>query len=167
MSRNQGFSLVETLVAMALATTAIAAVALTLNAVHRCHREVGDHTRSETELHRFAVQLRSDAHRALSAEPEGDTTEVLKLVLSDQEYVQYTLQAGRVQRDQHRNDKRVHHDTYRLPNDSTPQWERNDNGEIPLIIVRLEPEDVQPSVPAGGRPVQIKAAVGLLLMFAF
>lgn len=157
-----GYSLVECLVAIALATTAITTVAVTMSGMHRAYRQVREQTLSEMELNRFAAQLRADAHRALSANLEEEENTAAQLILSNEETVRYTLQEGRIQRDQKRNDKLVHHESYALPDACTARWEIVKDESTPMLSLRLEPGPLQQSGPPSGQSQQINAAVGLL-----
>lgn len=162
MRRQYGFSLVETLIAMALVATAMTIVAVTLTAVHHAHRTVREQTGSEMELHRLTIQLRADAHLALSSKLEDGQNKVLEFSLNDEETVLYTLRAGRIQRDQRRGDDIVHHETYRLPDGYTGQWQLDENGSATMASLKLDPEPGVQSGRVGVRPEEIKAAVGLL-----
>lgn len=162
MRRHNGFSLIECLIAMALATTAMTVVAVTLIAVQRAHRGVRDRTVSEMQLHRFANQLRADTHRSVSVELEDGKGDILRLALSDRETIQYTLQAGRIQRDHRRNEDIVHHETYRLPDNCVTRWKLDESGSAAMVSFQLDPEPVEQSGRVGGRSEEIKAAVGLL-----
>ena len=156
-----GYSLVECLVAMALATTAMTTVAVTMSGMHHAHRQVQEQTVSEMELSRFAVQLRADAHEALSANLEEEENAAVQLILSKEDTVRYTLQEGRIQRDQKRNDKLVHHETYRLPDACAARWELVENGSTPMLSLKLEPEPLEQSGRPSGQSQHINAAVGL------
>jgi len=160
--KHAGFSLVEALVAMTLATTAMTIAVVTLTAVQRADRDLRDQTMCDAELHRFALQLRADAHQALSAKITNDSDNVLRLVLSGSETIQYTLQAGHVQRDQRRDDKVIHHETYRLPESTASQWRLNENGTTPVVGLSLEPQTIEQSGHVAEHPETINAAVGLL-----
>lgn len=162
MRRREGYSLIECLIAMALATSALTVVALTTTGVHQAQRRVERQSSSERDLYRLASQLRTDAHQARSASRENAESDTVELVLSDQGSVDYTLQKGRVVRVQHRNDDVVHQETYGLPDGYTTQWELGENGSPGMVTLKLTPVPVQEGTPIQGQPQQINAAVGLL-----
>lgn len=162
MRRREGYSLIECLVAMALATSALTVVAMTTTGVHQAQRRVEQQSSSERDLYRLASQLRTDAHQARSASKEDTESQTIKLVLNDQGSVDYTLEAGRVMRVQHRNEEVVHRETYRLSDGYTAQWELGENGSTGMVTLKLTPVPVQEGAPIQGQPQEINAAIGLL-----
>ncbi len=167
MRRRNGFTLVECLAAIALIGVAMTTVAVAMTGMHRACQRVREEIASEMELQRFAVQLRADAHEALSAKQEGGKEEnaasdSILLALSDEESVQYTVQAGHIQREQRRGDELLHRETYGLPDSYTAHWELKKNGSAAMASLKLEPQPVELSGRMGDQPIQINAAVGLL-----
>ncbi len=167
MSRRNGYTLVECLVVIALIGTAMTTVAVAMSGMHRAGQRVRAETAVEMDLQRFAVQLRADAHEALSAEQEdGDddkgSAPTLRLTLRDDETVRYTVGEETVQRERRRGDERVHRETYRLPQAYTAHWELEESGLVPMVRMKLEPEPVELSSPMGTETIQIDAAVGVI-----
>ena len=162
MRKREGYSLIECLIAMALATSALTVVALTTTGVHQAQRRVERQSSSERDICRLASQLRADAHQARSVSKEDTESDKIELILSDQDSVHYTLQKGRVVRVQHGNKEVVHQETYSLPDGYTAQWELGENGSAGMVTLKLTPVPVQEGAPIQGQPQQINAAVGLL-----
>ncbi len=167
MRRRKGFTLVECLAAIAMIGAAMTTVAVAMSGMHRACQRVREEIASEMELQRLAVQLRADAHEALSAKQEEGEEEnaapgSVLLALGNEESVQYTVQAGHIQRVQRRGDELLHRETYRLPEEYSAHWELKKNGSAPMVSLKLEPHPVELSGRMGDRPVQINAAVGLL-----
>lgn len=162
MKRRNGYTLIECLVAMALATSALTVVAMTMSGIQQAQRRVQEQASSERELSRFATRWRTDAHEAWSAECENAESDTVEMVLSDQESVRYTLLAGYVKRVQRRNDEVVHQETYRLPDTCTARWELDRKGPTPVVTLKLEPLSLEESGRIDGHAQQVHAAVGLL-----
>lgn len=167
MRKRSGYSLVECLVAIALIGATMTTVAVAMSGMQRASQRVRGEIASEMELQRFAVQLRADTHAALSAVEEteengGAAARSIRLALSDEKSVQYSLEAGCIQRVQRRGDELLHRETYRLPEMYSAHWELEKNGSASMVSLKLEPEPVELSGRMGDRPLQINAAVGLL-----
>ena len=86
----------------------------------------------------------------------------LRLILSDEEVVQYTVSAGAVQREHRRKEEVLHRETYRLPSAYTAQWKLETKNPLAVVSLQLEPEPVDLGGRAGCRALQVTAAVGLL-----
>ena len=167
MRSRRGFSLVECLATIALTGTAMTTVAVSMSGMHRACQRVREETTAETELQRLAVQLRADAHEALSAQQEnvpGRTTSpgTLRLILSGEEAVQYTVGSDAVHREHRRNEEVLHRETYRLPSANSAQWKLETSNSLPVLSLRLAPEPVDRGGRGGCRARQVTAAVGLL-----
>ena len=68
MKSRRGYSLIECLVTIALIGTAMTTVAVSMSGMQLACQRVREETIAEMELQRLAVQLRADAHEALSAQ---------------------------------------------------------------------------------------------------
>jgi len=166
MRTRRGHSLVECLIAIGLIGATLSIVALAMSQMRRSCRRVSQASTTELELERFAFQLRTDAHQALSVELEGadDATAAagtLLFNLADELSVKYTLQAVQVERLVHRGDEVRHRETYRLPKSFTAAWEVQTDRPLPLVSLKLEPGPVGSNVSLGFQSIQIDAAVGL------
>ena len=164
MRTRRGHSLVECLIAIGLIGATLSIVAVAMSQMHRSCRRVSEASTTELELERFAFQLRTDAHQAISVEREGAngaTADALLFGLAHELSVKYTLQATHVERLLHRGDEVRHRETYRLPKSFTAAWQVRTDRSSPLVSLRLEPGPVGSSVSLGFQAIQIDAAVGL------
>ena len=164
MRTRRGHSLVECLITIGLIGATLSIVAVAMSQMRRSCQRVSQASTTELELERFAFQLRTDAHRALSVEREGAndaTGPALLFRLADELSVKYTLQATHVERLLHRGDEVRHRETYRLPKSFTAAWQVQTDRPAPLVSLKLEPGPVGSSVSLGFQSIQIDAAVGL------
>ena len=166
MRTRRGHSLVECLITIGLIGATLSVVAVAMSQMRRSSQRVSEASMTELELERFSLQLRTDAHRALSVEREGAnganaTAGTLLFGLADELSVKYTLQATHVERLLHRGDEVRHRETYRLPKSFTAAWQVQTDRPAPLVSLKLEPGPVGSSVSLGFQAIQIDAAVGL------
>lgn len=169
MKRRRGYSLIECIVTFALMGTAMTTVAVSISGMQRACQRVREATRSEMELQRLAGQLRADAHEALSGGQAGGKEEgkdapadTLRLILGEDEVVQYTLSAGEVRREQRRKEEVLCRESYHLPAGCTARWIVETQGAHPIVSLQLEPQALAANGQAGLKTAQITAAVGLL-----
>ena len=164
MRTRRGHSLVECLITIGLIGATLSILAVAMSRMHRSCLRVSQASTAELELERFALQLRTDAHQALSVERDGAndaTAGTLLFTLADDLSVKYTLQATRVERLLRRGDEVRHRETYRLPKSFTAAWQVRTDRSSPLVSLKLEPGPVGSSVSLGFQSIQIDAAVGL------
>jgi type II secretory pathway pseudopilin PulG len=166
MRTRRGHSLVECLITIGLIGATLSIVAVAMSQMRLSCRRVSEASAAELELERFAVQLRSDAHQALSVEREGsddanETSGTLLFKLSDERSVKYTLRTTHLERLLERGDEIRHRETYRLPRSFTALWQVQTDRSLPLVSLKLEPGPLGPGVPLEVQPIQIDAAVGL------
>ncbi len=167
MRTRQGYTLVECMVAIVLIGVTLATVSVALSGVYRCRQRVGEESAMELDLQRFAVQLRADAHDAVSAEEqkpdEPDAAVVtLLLKLTDDRSVEYTLEGRHVERVLRQGDRLRHRDTYRLPKAYAAHWQVRRDRPLPIASLMLNPETTGGNGPLRIRAIRLDAAVGLL-----
>jgi type II secretory pathway pseudopilin PulG len=167
MRNRRGHSLIECLVTIGLIGMTLSIVAVAMSQMRRSCQRVGEASTAELELERFSFQLRTDAHRALSAkrkaaDGEGPNGPELLFTLADRQRVKYTLQTTRVERLLYQGDEVRHRDSYGLPKSFTGDWELRTDRSSPLVSLKLEPGSVESVGPMGYQSIQIDAAVGLL-----
>ena len=166
MRTRRGYSLVECLITIILIGATLSVVAVAMSRMRLSCVRVSRASTEELELERFALQLRTDAHQALSVEEEegNDATATgpaLVFRLADGRWVQYTVQATHVERLLHRGDEVRHRETYRLPKSFAAVWQVQTDRSLPLVSLKLEPGPIGSSVSLGFQTIQIDAAVGL------
>lgn len=116
-TRRGGFSLVEMLVAITLASAVLASVGLTLHMLWRLQTSRRNETAATETLSRLSVQFRDDAHQATrveSIEPKADGQAGMAFVLSDDRRVVYQPDGSQVRRTVYEADEATHRDSFRL-----------------------------------------------------
>jgi type II secretory pathway pseudopilin PulG len=167
MKKRNAYSLVECLATLAIIATVMTTVAVSMSGLHRACRHVQRDTASEMDLQRFAAQLRTDAHGALSAQQEvaeadDNTVGSMLLLLGEEESVRYTVTADRIQREHLQNEKVIHRESYRIPETCQARWKVKENGSAPMVSLQLDPDPADPNGPLGQQTIQVNAAIGLL-----
>ncbi|MBL7038101.1 MAG: prepilin-type N-terminal cleavage/methylation domain-containing protein [Pirellulaceae bacterium] len=141
-SRRRGYTLAECLVVITLIGTVMGTVALTLHALSRADRRLRDELAHDRSVDRFVAQLRSDTHQAVSAtidEPSSETdpkTE-LKLTLSGEQTIGYTIHPHNIERVVRRAEAIQHRETYPLIASATG-WQFHNDGTSPVVSLVLE-----------------------------
>ncbi len=164
---RRGFTLIESVVSIALLAVILTVVTLTLHTMYRADRRMRDELNLQSEFDRLATQLRIDTHPALAvtiAGPEdGSTAETLQLTLPGSQTVQYTLVADRVERTLRREEKTEHRESYRLPPSSGARWQVETERPMSMVSLVLEPQSTSelggPALPYACR---IDATVHLI-----
>lgn len=166
MRKHNGYTLVECLAAIAMIGTAMTTVAVSMSGIHVAYRQMESDSFGEMEWQRLAVQLRTDAHQARSASQEGETDEnqpgnTLRLTLHEKEVLRYIVDGRQVRREHSRNDKVVHREDYRLPENCTAHWVLKTDGPSSVASLELELDSAETIGQAAHPVLQIDAAVGL------
>jgi len=167
MKSRRGHSLVECLISVGLIGAVMSTVAVAMHGMRRSCRTVREESTSQLELGRFAAQLRTDAHRALSVNRKGSVdpsvaADVVSFALAAEVSVEYTLQATQIERLLRTGGEIRHRETYRMPISCTAGWQVQTDRASPLVSLILQPASTQPGGPLGFQTIQIDAAVGLL-----
>lgn len=169
---RRGFSLIELLAVLTVASAVFTAIGVAMYGLHRTQRTVEDEMHTAVALSAFAQRLREDAHAAndfalagAEAEDGGEPAEpTLRLVFADGRSVEYRYHAesARIRRRVIEGEKTTHGDSFALPPDSEVRWSATDEGEAPVMAVLVErPVGAGPPEHRGRRVVRIEAAVGL------
>jgi prepilin-type N-terminal cleavage/methylation domain-containing protein len=138
--RRRGYTLIECSVVIVLVTATLSTATLTLHWLYRGERRLRDELERERALQQFAVQLRSDAHQALSATaggPAGKTAADLLLTLPGDETVQYTLLPQGIDRVVRRAERTSRRETYRLLS-SAALWQVRQDRNPPIVSLVLD-----------------------------
>ncbi len=166
MRKHNGYTLVECLAAIAMIGTAMTVVAVSMSGMHVAYQQMQDDSFGDMEWQRLAVQLRTDAHQARSADQEGETDENhqandLRLTLREKEVIRYIVAGRQIRREHSRNEKIVHRETYRLPENCTAHWVLKTDGPSSVASLELECDTIETIGKATHPVLQIDTAVGL------
>ena len=166
MTARRGYSLIETLAAMALVSVAFTTTGVALHGMFRTAQRMQDGLELQRTWERFAVRFRADVHEALSAqEGPGERqahSKPLSLVLPGNATARYTLQPGRIDRVFRRGGEVRHRDTYRLAKGVVPRWHLQGERRIAIASLILDPQPAGTASPPALPILRVDAAVGLL-----
>lgn len=167
MRTRRGYTLVECLVVLTLTGTALGTSALTMHALSRAERQVREEFQDAGDLARLAVQLREDAHQALSARIESSgepptSANVLSLPAPDDRIVQYTLQDANLERVVRQAGIVQHRETYGLPTATAAHWQVVSDRPRLLVSLVWAPEPGRAGGPPGSAMGRLDAAVQVL-----
>jgi type II secretory pathway component PulJ len=166
-NRRSGHTLIETMIALALISTVLTTVSLTLHTMYRANDRMRRALFQQRELDRLAAQLRTDAHVGSSPvveTPEEESTgPTLQLSLPDDQSVRYTLAEEHLERILRADDRVQYRERYRLPPDVDARWEVEEAQSTPIVCLILRDEPELPVQGTGSDHVhRIAAAVGIL-----
>jgi type II secretory pathway component PulJ len=159
--------LVECLVVITLVGGILGTVAVTLSALYRTDQQVRRALTYGHALDRFVVQLRSDAHQAVSATvgkaaDEEEAASELLLALGDGRSIRYALHGQHAERVVHRDQTVEHNEKYEVVA-SPAVWQIRQDRASPLVSVTV---GLRPAGPARDRTThttfRIDAAVRLV-----
>lgn len=159
MKRRRAHTLVECTVALSLLGAALASVAFLMHATRQANRRVRDAADSAADLGRLAWQLRTDAHRASSA--QIDNPAVVSFALPDHRHAQYALAARGVERVVRQGEAVRHRETFGLPAACAGRWLLRHGSGSPVVSLVLEPTSAGQSGEAAPCIRRVDAAVGL------
>lgn len=158
--RVAGYTLIEILVVITIATFLLASLALAIGSLLRAKVRLEDDLQRATQLARLDAQLRSDAHQAVSVEQPDPATIVFHM---QPQRIEYAVEAARVVRSQRQDETLLHREVFPLATKTTILWTISGeegstlSAQVLSATVTYEPED-----PTKGREIdRLDAAVGL------
>jgi type II secretory pathway pseudopilin PulG len=125
--RAAGFTLLEVVIAVSMASAVMGGAAVLLQGVWRVERSTRHHAQNLAADYRLAETFRSDAHHAHAdalqqlAQVEG--ADKLVLALEDGRLVEYSAGPAQVERVVKRGDEIAGRDTFLLKPNSTVRWQ--------------------------------------------
>lgn len=166
-STQRGFTLVELLAVLAVFSATLGMAVVTLQALLHSGAHARDSMDASMQLTRFAMQLRTDTHRAeaVTAEPDerAGSPMVLRLQLPHEQVVEYRIQPdgiGRVARSGGRADQI---EFYRLSPRVDRGWQVVSVGVTSLVSVEVfASRDSSARDRRAAGPMRVDAAVGLV-----
>jgi prepilin-type N-terminal cleavage/methylation domain-containing protein len=159
---RRGFTLIEMLAVMTVASVIFTVLGTSIFALHRTQSRVQSDAHTAATLAELARRLRMDAHAATTVSSEGDNAVVLESE-GDRRIV-YDFDSGRnwIQRRVMEDDEVVHRDAFVLPRGAEVVWTTPGEGEPPLVaVVIARPQGRQKAAEHLPRRTRIEAVVGL------
>ena len=163
---RRGFSLIELLAVMTVASVIFGVLGVSIFALHRTQTRVQDDSHTAAALADFARRLRADAHAATAAslQTDGDAepSESLVLDYDDGRRIEYRFDTAsrRIHREVRQADEIVHRDAFVLPRGAEVRWSPLAEGETLAGAVVSRPQGRERDA-GEARRVRIEAAVGL------
>lgn len=162
---RRGYTLIESLVVIALTTVTLTITTVTMHALHRADRRVRDDLQGQRSLGQLAAQLRSDAHEALSSDTLGGTytspPRALTLALAGGRSVQYSVTANSIERVMRLNGAIEHREIFRLAFPDS-HWSVDAARDHTLLSLHLNHrENGEVSARVSSNELVIQAAVGI------
>lgn len=135
---RRGYSLIEVLMAVAIVSMVMTAVAVAMQAMYNVDRQLKDNAAHGQVVRRLSLQLRSDAHMASDVallDAEDEPAGVLLTLPAAGEVIEYQSNAGRVIRTRRRELEELGREVYSLGKTTTVHWRIV---ESPSPIVELK-----------------------------
>jgi hypothetical protein len=164
-ARRRGLSLIESIVAMIIAST-IFGMSVELLALIKNETATGrDQALSTASLPRLAEQFRADVHAAntISQSKKGDGQVLWTMKMPDDKRVEYEPRVEGLRRTEYRGDKVHSRDTFALPT-ADAQLELKP-AEKPVEATLLVKDHASGADAIAGSDLRIEAAVGRDLRF--
>ncbi|HEY4310663.1 MAG TPA: prepilin-type N-terminal cleavage/methylation domain-containing protein [Pirellulales bacterium] len=125
--RAAGFTLVEVVVAVSMASAVMGGAAVLLQGVWRVERSTRHHAQNLAADYRLAEAFRSDAHQAqvdaLQQLAQVESADKIVLALEDGRTIEYSAGPAQVERVVKRGDEIAGRDTFLLKPSSTVRWQ--------------------------------------------
>jgi prepilin-type N-terminal cleavage/methylation domain-containing protein len=139
---RRGYTLVESLVVIALLAFTLSTVVLALHSLRRGDLSLRDDLEQERAVDRLVELLRQDAHRATAATLESgqDTKQLrneLRLSIGGNRTAEYSLASDGVVRLVREGEQVRQTDRFRVPLAATGRWQLDSKGELPLVTLWL------------------------------
>ena len=163
--RRRGFSLVELMIVMTIASVSIGLVGVCLQGLYRAEQRTRQQMTRRAALTQLGLRFRSDAHEAARVElaEQAKPEDTVGLVLTAQagHTVTYHADGGQVERTVQRGGQVVHHDAFRLPGVQVA-WELQAVGDQTLAAAVIL-HKTEPGVTTGETNYEerLEARVGL------
>jgi prepilin-type N-terminal cleavage/methylation domain-containing protein len=155
MSRRPGYSLVELLVVMTVATVVLGAAGVLLHTVLRTDQAVRDEQQAHAGISRLAEQFRADVHAAVAVEPPaaeaGAAAQPVeyRLRLPAGQTVLYRFETGKASRLEQAGQEVKRRETFTLPGDNMARIELRDNPPPTVASLVLSSTGEAPGRPPG------------------
>ena len=167
--RRDGYTLIETLVVIAIVGVTLTIVALTMHTLYRAEHRLRDDLQGQQMLERLGDQLRTDAHQAVAVAtkngPEDPPARILTLTVSKDRSIEYSLGTSGIARTvKHGNDVE-HREQYPFAAASGNFWIVDAARQRPFIALHLINRLSNGESKAEHHVTVIQAAVGISRQF--
>ena len=160
---RRGFTLIESLVVIALTGTTLTVVTVTMHSLHRAEHRLREDQQSQRALEQLAFRLRQDAHGAASATIATTTpARSLTLVTPDEQQIEYLSAGTGIERVVRRGKTVAHRDRFMLAAAADAFWTMDTRFERPVIVFHWPaPTSSPPSAGALRSTRVIQTVVGV------
>jgi len=143
-ARRSGFTLVEMLVVIAVLSTVLTTIGLTMHTLFMSSQRMRDMLFHRQQIERFVWQLREDTHQASAvAVKKRDQNNVaatnLELTCPASRTIQYILTNEQIDRVERRGTQLEHQESYAVVARLDTGWQIETQGESPLVKIQLVP----------------------------
>jgi type II secretory pathway component PulJ len=134
-----GFTLIEMVAAGTMLVFVLSAVAMTISSLHRLNSKLRDDYPASAALVSLELRLRTDVHAAKQATVEtGEKVPpILRLVLADDQTIEYSAKESRVYRYVKTGDKVVRPEIFAIPRGCEVGWSISDS-ESSLVTATIQ-----------------------------
>jgi prepilin-type N-terminal cleavage/methylation domain-containing protein len=135
--RPCGYSLVEMLIVVTIASLILTSVAVALHSLFRVDRELRQELVQSIALTRISLALRMDAHEAISAtlEPSDGEPQRILLARPQGQTVSYTVEQTRILRQLQQGDQVKHREVYPFPEGTSLTWRIEELDSKKMVIL--------------------------------
>ena len=138
MMRRGGFTLVEAVGVVGAIGIILTLSALLLNKTFDAHRASLLHLQRMRSLELFVDRWRDDVQSSTSVKPIADRSAELRLLKADNMEIVYSIINQSVVRIRRQDGQDIGHDHWQLPSKCSVTWQIEDQGQIPLLVGKLE-----------------------------
>jgi prepilin-type N-terminal cleavage/methylation domain-containing protein len=160
--RRGGWTLAELLVVIAVSSIVMGIATVSLQGMYRAQNRVSEGRVHRAATARFALQLRSDAHRAEQVVAAvGESERGVDFLLPGGETVQYRASQAGIVRVLTRESRILHRERYRISPQAVVKWQV-DGPQTRMVSARIESADPLARDAIGMAPLTVQAAVGVV-----
>jgi prepilin-type N-terminal cleavage/methylation domain-containing protein len=162
--KRRGYSLVEMLVVITIASLVLTTVAVALHSLFRVDRDLRQELVQSMALSRISLALRMDAHEAISTtiEPVGEEPREIVFAHAEGRSVSYTLDEARIVRRLQQGGQVKHREVYAFPEDTvlTLRMEELESKQVVILEIVHQVGEIEDATDSL-RKRRIEAVVAL------
>ena len=158
-SKRSGWTLLEMALVLPLMALLLSASVMLLTTLFRSQQSLRDDLHEQSTRARLGVQLRTDAHAAMSAKCESPS--LCEFSLSSGEAVHYQIKETALHREVRREGAVLEREQYPLAN-SRAAFSLDEARELPLVRLAIQADEELRKYASAGRSATLEGAVGTL-----